>query len=367
MSVSVDVPARASAGARAAGRGARSSRRSRPPRSSACATSGSTTCSRRRPTRAAAPTRRSSRRSTRPASPYHRPAGGTDETVEGSTPTRAPRASRADVRPGPATLVVAGDLGGQDVPASSRGCSAPGRGRPGAARRQADRRHPRGARRASSASSTARERPDRDPDRPPGCAAADPRLPRGLGHERDPRRAVQLAAEHEAPRGEGLHLRRGRRVRHAPWRRAVRGPGGGQHRGHRARGPGHRSPSSSGCATAASTDTSCAAARDFLVGVFPLRFETPGAVVGALAGLRSTACPSTSWIATARGSRRSTATPSRRPRGPPPRREAAIVLVGDVDAFGPDLEAAGLGTIVIERDEAPRVGPGVDRGRRRTG
>ena len=33
--------------------------------------------------------------------------------------------------------------------------------------------------------------------------------------------------------------------------------------------------------------------------------------------------------------------------------EASIVLVGDVDAFGADLEAAGLGRIVIERDEVP--------------
>ena len=34
---------------------------------------------------------------------------------------------------------------------------------------------------------------------------------------------------------------------------------------------------------------------------------------------------------------------------------AAIVLVGDVDAIGPGLEAAGLGTLVIDRDDAPRL------------
>ena len=62
-------------------------------------------------------------------------------------------------------------------------------------------------------------------------------LPRGLRDGRDPRRAVQLAAEHEAPRGEGLHVRRGRRLRPAPRRRPVRGPGRGQHRGD---GAGHR-------------------------------------------------------------------------------------------------------------------------------
>jgi hypothetical protein len=33
---------------------------------------------------------------------------------------------------------------------------------------------------------------------------------------------------------------------------------------------------------------------------------------------------------------------------------AAIVLVGDADAFGADLEAAGLGRLVIERDSAPQ-------------
>ena len=34
---------------------------------------------------------------------------------------------------------------------------------------------------------------------------------------------------------------------------------------------------------------------------------------------------------------------------------AAIVLVGDADAFGSELEAAGVGTVVIERDEGPHV------------
>ena len=41
---------------------------------------------------------------------------------------------------------------------------------------------------------------------------------------------------------------------------------------------------------------------------------------------------------------------------------AAIVLVGDVDAFGPALEAEGLGRIVIEPDDvvgAPGASAGV--------
>ena len=104
------------------------------------------------------------------------------------------------------------------------------------------------------------------------------------------------------------------------------------------------------------------AARDFLIGVFPLRFETAGAVVGR----------------------------ARQPRRPWPRRrrahriprehrgggrgggrvrrrartctsiEASIVLVGDADAFEPELEAAGLGRIVIERDEGPIASGPID-------
>ena len=45
--------------------------------------------------------------------------------------------------------------------------------------------------------------------------------------------------------------------------------------------------------------------------------------------------------------------------------EAAIVLVGDVDAFGAELEAAGLGQLVIERDDvAARSPPPMSRLRR---
>jgi hypothetical protein len=41
---------------------------------------------------------------------------------------------------------------------------------------------------------------------------------------------------------------------------------------------------------------------------------------------------------------------------------AAIVLVGDADAFGPALEAAGVGKVVIERDDAPTaLGPIPDK------
>jgi len=95
-----------------------------------------------------------------------------------------------------------------------------------------------------------------------------------------------------------------------------------------------------------------AAARDFLIGVFPLRFETAGAVAGALAGLAVHDLPIDELIdyrarieavdidAVAAAAQEHLHVD-----------RAAIVLVGDIDAFGPALEAAGLGTLVIDRDD----------------
>jgi predicted Zn-dependent peptidase len=93
-------------------------------------------------------------------------------------------------------------------------------------------------------------------------------------------------------------------------------------------------------------------ARDYLVGVFPLRFETAGAVVGALIGLVVHSLPddelatyrprieavSTADVAAAAGRHLDV-------------ERMAIVLVGDADAFLPALEDAALGPIVVERDE----------------
>jgi hypothetical protein len=99
-----------------------------------------------------------------------------------------------------------------------------------------------------------------------------------------------------------------------------------------------------------------AAARDFLVGVFPLRFETPGPVVGAVGGLavhgleldeltayrqRIEAVDIDAVAAAAQAHLQVD--------------RAAIVLVGDVDAFGAELERAGLGRLVIDRDDVPVV------------
>ena len=104
------------------------------------------------------------------------------------------------------------------------------------------------------------------------------------------------------------------------------------------------------------SDTELAAARHFLVGVFPLRFETAGAVVGALAGLAVHGLPIEELVeyrqriegvdidAVAAAARDHLHVD-----------DASIVLVGDVDAFGSALEDAGLGRLVIDRDEGPHA------------
>ncbi|HLX35180.1 MAG TPA: pitrilysin family protein [Candidatus Limnocylindrales bacterium] len=102
------------------------------------------------------------------------------------------------------------------------------------------------------------------------------------------------------------------------------------------------------------TDAELRAARDFLIGVFPLRFETPPAVVGAIGGLvvhglpfdelrryrpAISAVTADDVVAAARAHVRPN--------------DAAIVLVGDADAFLPALEAADLGEIVVDREPLP--------------
>jgi zinc protease len=103
------------------------------------------------------------------------------------------------------------------------------------------------------------------------------------------------------------------------------------------------------------------AARDYLVGVFPLRFETPPAVVGAIAGLLIQGLPMDELDryrpaveavsdADVQGAARSHIQPSK----------AAVVLVGDADAILPPLEAAAIGPIAVEREALPSPGAAAD-------
>jgi zinc protease len=102
------------------------------------------------------------------------------------------------------------------------------------------------------------------------------------------------------------------------------------------------------------TESELRAARDFLIGVFPLRFETPGPVVGSLGGLFVHGLPDDELVhyrdrieAVTIEDVQRVAREHIRPDG------SAVVLVGDADAFAAELGALGLGEVVVERDEGP--------------
>jgi predicted Zn-dependent peptidase len=102
----------------------------------------------------------------------------------------------------------------------------------------------------------------------------------------------------------------------------------------------------------APTEAEMRAARDYLVGVFPLRFETPGAVVSAVGGLVTfeladdeldryrpaiEAVTAHDVLAAARAHLHL--------------ERLGVVLVGDADAIASDVEALGIGELEIIRDE----------------
>ncbi len=97
-----------------------------------------------------------------------------------------------------------------------------------------------------------------------------------------------------------------------------------------------------------------AAARDFLVGVFPLRFETPGPVVGALGGIVVHDLPDDE-LATYRSRIEAVSAAdvqaSAEARIHPER--VAIVMVGDAQRIVADLDAAAIGPLEVIRDAEP--------------
>jgi zinc protease len=102
------------------------------------------------------------------------------------------------------------------------------------------------------------------------------------------------------------------------------------------------------------TPAELAAARDFLVGVFPLRFETPGPVVGALAGIVVHLLPDDE-LATYRSRIEAVSAADvlaiAQARIHPDR--AAIVMVGDATRIAAELEAASIGPLEVIHDEDP--------------
>ena len=100
------------------------------------------------------------------------------------------------------------------------------------------------------------------------------------------------------------------------------------------------------------TDEELATARDYLVGVFPLRYETSGQVAGAIAGLVATGLPDDELDryrpAVAAVSPEQVLEAARTRIRPA---EVSVVLVGDAEAFLPALESAGIGAVEVVREE----------------
>jgi predicted Zn-dependent peptidase len=285
-----------------------------------------------------------------PASPYHRPSGGRRETVERLTATELRGAYERSLDPARATLVVAGDLGGQDVVELAGRLFGTWRG---------GQSQTRGSIVDTAASE---DRVVRVIHRP-GSVQTEIRI----GHRGLPRRIPDFHAVSvmSAILGGLFNSRLNMKLREEKGYTYGASAGFDMRRGA---GPfAARAAVNTEVTVAAIVDTlaeltrmhdqpvetaELMAARDFLIGVFPLRFETAGAVAGALTGLAVHELPldeligyrnrieSVDILAVAAAARAHLHVGS-----------AAIVLVGDVDAFGSELEAAGLGPIVIERDE----------------
>jgi zinc protease len=288
-----------------------------------------------------------------PSAPYHRPAAGTRESVERLDESVVRDAYRRILHPARATLVVGGDLGGQDVVAFAQRLL-------GAWSRDEGAASPAPVIDAAAASGRLVRVVHR-----PGSVQTEIRV----GHRGLPRRVPDYHAVTVmgAILGGLFNSRLNMQLREAKGYTYGAGAGFEMRRGA---GPfTARAAVNTEVTVPALVDTiaelermrdtrvteeELAAARDFLVGVFPLRFETAGAVVGALSGLAvhglqvdelteyRQRVEAVDIDAVAAAAREHLLVD-----------EADIVLVGDVDAFGSDLEAAGLGILVIDRDQEP--------------
>ena len=299
-----------------------------------------------------------------PQSPYHRPAGGTRETVEGLTAGALRATYLRTLHPGRATLVVGGDLGGLDVVALVERLFGSWTGAGSATNAPAF---------PVVDTGTSIGRLVRVIHRP-GAVQTEIRI----GHRGLPRRIADFHAVSvmSAILGGLFNSRLNMRLREEKGYTYGAGAGFDMRRGA---GPfSARAAVNTEVTVPAILDTlaeltrirdtpvdeaELVAARDFLIGVFPLRFETAGAVVGSLGSLAVHGLGVDELIGyRANIESVDVAAVAAAARAHLHVDDASIVLVGDVDAFGPALEAAGLARIVIERDEDVGASSPADEG-----
>ncbi|HEX7473632.1 MAG TPA: pitrilysin family protein [Candidatus Limnocylindrales bacterium] len=100
------------------------------------------------------------------------------------------------------------------------------------------------------------------------------------------------------------------------------------------------------------TDAELRASRDYLIGVFPLRFETPGPVVGSIAGLVVHGLPDDELARYRDGIEAVNADDVRTAaRAHLHIERAGIVLVGDAERIAAEVEAGDFGPLEVVRDE----------------
>ena len=284
-----------------------------------------------------------------PSSPYHRPAGGTSETVAGLTAAELRAVHTRAANPAQAALVVAGDVQAEAVIDLARSLFG------GWTRSAA------GPATAIDDTAATDSRVVRVVHRP-GAVQSEIRI----GHRGLPRRNPDYHALSVmgAILGGLFNSRLNMNLREE------KGYTYGASAGfdlRRARGPFTARAAVNTEVTvpaiheflveldrireAPVTDAELRAARDFLVGVFPLRFETPGPVAGSLAGLFVHDLPDDELDRYRAAIEAVTAADVQRVAREHIRPEAAaIVLVGDHDAFGAALGDAGVGAVEVIRD-----------------
>jgi predicted Zn-dependent peptidase len=285
--------------------------------------------------------------------PYHRPSGGTKETVGALDRAQLRSAYARGLDPSRATFVIGGELAGLDLPTTVERLFGEWQAVPAAA-----------AEGSINDAPATRERIVRVVHRP-GAVQSEIRI----GHRGVPRRIPDFhsVAVMSAILGGLFNSRLNMNLREEKGYTYGAGAGFDMRRGA---GPFSARAAVNTEVTVPAveeflvelarmrdeqvTEAELRAARDFLIGVFPLRFETAGAVVAALSGLvvhdlgveelinyRSSIEAVT--VADVEAAARAHLLLD----------EAAIVLVGDADAFGAAMEAAGVGPIEVEREEGP--------------
>jgi zinc protease len=284
-------------------------------------------------------------------SPYHRPAGGVTETVTGLDRDRLEAAWTRGWDPARMTVIVAGDLEGIDpvgLVGRTMGAWRPAVGavEPG----------------AIVAEAAGPGRRLRLVDKP-GAPQTEIRV----GHPGSPRRipdfhAVSVMA---AILGGLFNSRLNMKLREE------KGYTYGAHAGfdlRRAAGPFSARAAVNTEVTAAAladllaelerirservTEAELRAARDFLIGVFPLRFETPGPVVGALSGMVVHGLPDDE-LPTYRARIEAVTVDDVLTAARKHLRleDAAAVLVGDAAKVADDLTGLGYAELEVIRDE----------------